>query len=138
MRALASSSEDLSCPGALACRDFFQDEKHMNHPAQAAVLRSSTTPMAIEAVEIAEPQPDEILVQIAGVGVCHTDMVMRDGLLPVPQPVVLGHEGAGRVIAVGSAVRDVAAIMSRSVFQAAAIALPATCMNRLTATAGFR
>ena len=80
----------------------------MNHLAQAAVLRSSSTPMVIEAVEIAEPQPDEILVQIAGVGVCHTDMVMRDGLLPVPQPVVLGHEGAGRVIAVGWAVSDIA------------------------------
>lgn len=79
----------------------------MNHMAQAAVLRSSSTPMAIEVIEIAEPRPDEILVKIAGVGVCHTDMVMRDGLLPVPQPVVLGHEGAGRVIAVGSAVSDV-------------------------------
>ena len=49
-----------------------------------------------------------MLVQIRGVGVCHTDMVMRDGLLPVPLPVVLGHEGAGVIMALGSAVTDLA------------------------------
>ena len=38
------------------------------------------------------------------VGICHTDMVMRDQLVPVPQPVVLGHEGAGIVEAVGEGV----------------------------------
>ncbi|MDH7974574.1 NAD(P)-dependent alcohol dehydrogenase [Sphingomonas sp. AR_OL41] len=80
----------------------------MNYPAQAAVLRGQSVPMSIEPVIIAKPRFDEVLVKIAGVGVCHTDMVMRDGLLPIPRPVVLGHEGAGRVLAVGSAIDDLA------------------------------
>jgi len=80
----------------------------MTYQARAAVLRAQGNPMTIEPVTVASPQPDEVLVKIAGVGVCHTDMVMRDGLLPIPRPVVLGHEGAGRVVAVGSAVTDLA------------------------------
>ena len=44
---------------------------------------------------------------IAGVGVCHTDVKMRDGARPVPLPIVLGHEGAGVVEAVGSEVSEV-------------------------------
>lgn len=78
----------------------------MTCQARAAVLRAHSDPMTIEPVTLASPRPDEVLVKIAGVGICHTDMVMRDGLLPLPRPVVLGHEGAGRVLAVGSAVTD--------------------------------
>jgi aryl-alcohol dehydrogenase len=40
-------------------------------------------------------------------GVCHTDVVMRDGVYPIPLPVVLGHEGGGIVEAVGSIVKPV-------------------------------
>ncbi|MDD3444581.1 MAG: NAD(P)-dependent alcohol dehydrogenase [Zavarzinia sp.] len=50
-----------------------------------------------------KPRGDEILVKVAGVGVCHTDVVCRDGF-PMPMPVVLGHEGAGVVEAVGAGV----------------------------------
>ncbi|HEX7759314.1 MAG TPA: NAD(P)-dependent alcohol dehydrogenase [Caulobacteraceae bacterium] len=80
----------------------------MGRPARAAVLRAADRPMAIEAVEVDEPRDGEVLVAIAATGVCHTDMVMRDALLPVPRPVVLGHEGAGHVLAVGSGVTHVA------------------------------
>ena len=40
-------------------------------------------------------------------GVCHTDLIARDQLYPVPQPIVLGHEGAGIVEKVGAAIRHV-------------------------------
>lgn len=77
--------------------------------AQAAVFRKAGEAPAIEAVTIEAPRPDEVLVEIRGVGVCHTDMVMRDGLLPIPMPVVLGHEGSGIVRATGSEVTALAA-----------------------------
>ncbi|HEY0959708.1 MAG TPA: NAD(P)-dependent alcohol dehydrogenase [Novosphingobium sp.] len=72
---------------------------------RAAVTRQGGR-TGIETVTIGDPQPDEVLVELVATGICHTDIVMRDGLLPVPKPVVLGHEGAGRVLAIGSAVSD--------------------------------
>jgi Zn-dependent alcohol dehydrogenase len=71
--------------------------------AKAAVLRQVGSPLTIEQVEVAEPREDEVLVRLAGVGVCHTDIACRDGF-PVPVPIVLGHEGAGVVEQVGSKV----------------------------------
>lgn len=73
---------------------------------QAAVQRETGAAPVIEEVEIADPRADEVLVEMRGVGICHTDMVMRDGHLPVPVPVVLGHEGSGVVQAVGADVTD--------------------------------
>lgn len=80
----------------------------MGYPARAAVLRAPGGPMAIEPVEIDAPRAGEVLVEIVATGICHTDMVMRDGLLPVPRPVVLGHEGAGRVVEAGEGVDGLA------------------------------
>lgn len=74
----------------------------------AAVARQPGTPLSLESLELEAPRPDEILVRVVATGVCHTDIVVRDGHLPTPQPVVLGHEGAGVVEAVGSAVTKVA------------------------------
>ena len=79
----------------------------MTHAIRAAVTRDGGR-TAIEALTIDDPRAGEVLVKIVATGVCHTDMVMRDGLLPVPRPVVLGHEGAGHVVAVGSAVEGLA------------------------------
>jgi aryl-alcohol dehydrogenase len=53
------------------------------------------------------PREDEILVRLVATGVCHTDLIARDQLYPVPQPIVLGHEGAGVVEKVGAGVRHV-------------------------------
>jgi aryl-alcohol dehydrogenase len=75
---------------------------------QAAVLRGETSPFAIEEVELAAPGPDQVLVRIVGAGHCHTDVLPRAGAGFGPPPIVLGHEGAGVVEAVGAAVRTVA------------------------------
>lgn len=80
----------------------------MSTPAQAAVLRQAGGVPRIEPVTLEAPRDDELLIEIRGVGICHTDMVMRDGHLPVPRPVVLGHEGSGVVRVVGAAVRHLA------------------------------
>jgi Zn-dependent alcohol dehydrogenase len=56
----------------------------------------------------AEPGPGEVLVRIERAGLCHSDVSVLDGTIPFPTPVVLGHEGAGVVEAVGAGVRKVA------------------------------
>lgn len=76
---------------------------------EAAVVEREGGQFGIETLELAAPQADEVLVRIAGVGVCHTDLVCRDQYFPVPLPCVFGHEGAGVVAAVGESVKSVKA-----------------------------
>ncbi len=80
----------------------------MTMEATAAISRKAGEPMTLERVFVEDPRPGEILVRIVGTGICHTDAVLRDQLIPVPQPVVLGHEGAGVVERVGADVTVVA------------------------------
>ena len=64
--------------------------------------------MRIEQLHLDGPAPNEIAVRIAATGICRTDLHIRDGEYPVPDfPVIPGHEGAGIVTAVGSAVAGV-------------------------------
>ena len=74
----------------------------------AAVTESAHAPFALQELELGDLRPDEVLVHVAAAGICHTDLIMRDQWAPVPLPAVLGHEGAGVVEAVGSAVTLVA------------------------------
>jgi aryl-alcohol dehydrogenase len=73
----------------------------------AAVLRDARAPLQLEELTLAEPQDDELRVRIVACGICHTDVACRDAVLPVPMPIVLGHEGAGVVEEVGRAILDV-------------------------------
>jgi aryl-alcohol dehydrogenase len=75
---------------------------------QGAVVREKGGPFIIESLDLEEPRDNEILVRVVATGVCHTDIVAKDGLLPTPFPVVLGHEGAGVVERVGKNVTKVA------------------------------
>ncbi|MGD2008523.1 MAG: NAD(P)-dependent alcohol dehydrogenase [Cellvibrionales bacterium] len=72
----------------------------------AAVVREPGGTFKVEQLELDSPRHDEVLVRIVGVGLCHTDLICRDQLYPVPLPAVLGHEGAGVVEAVGTGVTD--------------------------------
>lgn len=74
----------------------------------AAVVRKAGGDFTIETLTLEQPQADEVLVRIVATGLCHTDLVVRDQVLPTPLPAVLGHEGAGIVEAVGSAVTELA------------------------------
>ncbi|MCJ0949895.1 NAD(P)-dependent alcohol dehydrogenase (plasmid) [Rhodococcus erythropolis] len=74
----------------------------------AAVISEIGADFTIETVQLAEPAADEVVVAIAGVGLCHTDLAVRHGHLPFPFPAVLGHEGSGTVTAIGHAVTKVA------------------------------
>ena len=62
----------------------------------------------VEGLEVRDPGPNEVAVRIVNSGVCHSDVSVINGTIPFPTPVVLGHEGAGVVEAVGSAVTNVA------------------------------
>lgn len=61
----------------------------------------------VDDLEIREPAPGEVLVAVAAAGLCHSDLSVIDGTIPFPLPVVLGHEGAGVVEAVGAGVTHV-------------------------------
>jgi S-(hydroxymethyl)glutathione dehydrogenase/alcohol dehydrogenase len=71
---------------------------------KAAVLRQAGSPLSIEEVSIGLPGPHEVLIRTAATGICHSDLHYSQGSYPTPMPTVLGHESAGIVEAVGSAV----------------------------------
>lgn len=73
----------------------------------AAVARQAHGDFTIETADLDDPRPEEVLVRIVGVGLCHTDLIARDQFIPIPLPSVLGHEGSGVVEKVGSAVKKV-------------------------------
>lgn len=73
---------------------------------RAAIATAPEADLEIREVELDDPRPDELRIRMVATGVCHTDAIIRDQWYPVPLPVILGHEGAGVVDAVGSAVRD--------------------------------
>ncbi len=70
---------------------------------RAAVLEEFGKPLVVQAVQLAEPGPQEVLVRLVHCGVCHTDMYTASGADPSGYaPAVLGHEGAGVVERVGA------------------------------------
>ena len=74
---------------------------------KAAVLREIPGELAVEQVDIDGPGPGEVLIRTAAAGVCHSDLHFLEGKMTYPTPVVLGHESAGVVEAVGPGVRYV-------------------------------
>jgi S-(hydroxymethyl)glutathione dehydrogenase/alcohol dehydrogenase len=76
---------------------------------RAAVLEEFGKPLAVQEVDLAEPQEGEALVRLVACGVCHTDLYTASGVDPSGYaPTVLGHEGAGVVEAVGPGVKALA------------------------------
>ncbi|MGH7820511.1 MAG: Zn-dependent alcohol dehydrogenase [Candidatus Binatia bacterium] len=74
---------------------------------KAAVFHSVERPVEIEDVEVKSPGTGEVRVAIHAAGLCHSDLSVVDGSIPYPAPLVLGHEGAGVVDAVGPEVNGV-------------------------------
>lgn len=73
---------------------------------RAVVLRAPGEPATVETLSLAEPRAGEVRVRVLASGVCHSDLHVRDGEWPRPTPIVMGHEGAGVVEAVGPDVRS--------------------------------
>ncbi|MEU0719942.1 zinc-binding dehydrogenase [Streptomyces lavendulocolor] len=75
---------------------------------RAAVLPAIGAPLEITGIELPEPGPGQVRIRLAAAGVCHSDLSLSNGTMRLPVPAVLGHEGAGTVLAVGEGVGHVA------------------------------
>lgn len=76
---------------------------------RAALLENQGQPLVVrEDVEIAPPRAGQVRVRVSHCGVCHSDLSIVDGVFPAPLPIVLGHEAAGVVDAVGAEVEGLA------------------------------
>ncbi len=81
---------------------------------KAAILRTvgaplpyaESKPISIEEIQLAPPRAGEVLVKIAGAGLCHSDLSVMNGTRPRAVPIVLGHEGSGEVVELGPGVKD--------------------------------
>jgi S-(hydroxymethyl)glutathione dehydrogenase/alcohol dehydrogenase len=77
----------------------------VSYQAQAVVFRSE---IGVETISVEAPRRSELTIKLAACGVCHSDLSATNGTLTLPPPLVLGHEGAGIVVAVGEGVADIA------------------------------
>lgn len=80
----------------------------MGDTALAAIAFDAGRPFELQQVDIDDPRDGEVRVRVHACGVCHTDKAARDQQLPAPLPIVLGHEAAGVVEAIGDGVTNVA------------------------------
>ena len=76
----------------------------MSQRTKAVVSREIGKPPAVEEIQVDEPRHGEVTVRLAACGVCHSDLSATNGTIAYPLPLVLGHEGAGVVTAVGEGV----------------------------------
>ena len=74
---------------------------------RASVFVGVDQPLELEDVDPLPPGPGDVVVAIAASGVCHSDAAILSGEFPWPAPAILGHEVAGTVVEVGSAVTRV-------------------------------
>ncbi|MGW0914317.1 Zn-dependent alcohol dehydrogenase [Streptomyces sp. NPDC002784] len=75
---------------------------------RAAVLPAVGAPLEIAEIDLPDPGPGQVRVRLTAAGVCHSDLSLSNGTMRLPVPAVLGHEGAGTVVAVGEGVTRVA------------------------------
>lgn len=75
--------------------------------AKAVLFRGEKLKVTVEDIWVDPPGPGEVMVRMGACGVCHSDLSVTNETMPLPPPIVLGHEGAGTVVAVGQGVVDV-------------------------------
>ncbi len=81
----------------------------MTRTAVGAIVEALGGPIVVEPIEVDDPGPGEVLVRIVASGVCHSDLWAREnGNWGAPFPMLLGHEGAGVIDAIGSGVDGLA------------------------------
>lgn len=80
----------------------------MAKQAKAVVCREWNKPPVVETVTVDPPKRGEVMVKIGACGVCHSDLSATNGTIPLPPPLVLGHEAAGTICELGEGVTDLA------------------------------
>ena len=78
----------------------------MAHQVKGVVAGKKGEPVSIETIEVPNPGPGEVLIDVKACGVCHTDLHYREGAINDDFPFLLGHEAAGFVEEVGEGVDD--------------------------------
>jgi S-(hydroxymethyl)glutathione dehydrogenase/alcohol dehydrogenase len=76
----------------------------VSQASKAVVARELGKPVVVERIEVQAPRHGEVMIRLAACGVCHSDLSATNGTIAYPLPLVLGHEGAGVVVAVGDGV----------------------------------
>ena len=76
---------------------------------RAALIEQPGEDFHLETLTLDGPKEDEVLVRLEACGVCHTDDVARNQIIPVPLPAVFGHEGCGTIVETGPGIRDLKA-----------------------------
>jgi S-(hydroxymethyl)glutathione dehydrogenase / alcohol dehydrogenase len=74
---------------------------------RAAILQAYNEPLVVEEITLADLGPRSVRVNVDASGVCHSDLSAHQGKVPMGTPLILGHEGAGTVLAVGPEVTRV-------------------------------
>src|SRR5437867_1187405 len=74
---------------------------------RAAIFVEPEQPLVLEDVTPEPPGPRDVVVRVGASGVCHSDLSIVHGYLPIPPGTILGHEGVGEVEAVGTEVTRV-------------------------------
>jgi S-(hydroxymethyl)glutathione dehydrogenase/alcohol dehydrogenase len=74
---------------------------------RAAIFVGQGEPLAVEDVTPVPAGPKDVTVRVLASGVCHSDLSIVNGYVPLPPPSILGHEGAGEVLDVGAEVTRV-------------------------------
>ena len=67
---------------------------------------ADSRPLSVQALDLASPGTDEVLVKVMAAGLCHSDLSVINGSRPRPMPMAIGHEAAGVVVATGPGVDD--------------------------------
>src|SRR5580700_9207436 len=80
----------------------------MKRRAKAVIARTLGQAVTVEEIEVAAPRHGEVTVRLAACGVCHSDLSATNGTLQMPLPLILGHEGAGVIVAIGDGVDNYA------------------------------
>jgi len=81
----------------------------MSRKAKAVLCRELGKPVVVEEITVDGPKRGEATVRLGACGVCHSDLSATNGTIPMPPPLVLGHEAAGEVVEVGEGVTTLAA-----------------------------
>jgi S-(hydroxymethyl)glutathione dehydrogenase/alcohol dehydrogenase len=76
----------------------------MPQKSRAVICRELNKPVVVETISVDSPKRGEVMVKLAACGVCHSDLSATNGTIPLPPPLVLGHEGAGEIVEVGDGV----------------------------------
>ena len=80
----------------------------MEYKAKAVLCRELNKPVVVETIAVDGPKRGEVTVKVGACGVCHSDLSATNGTIPMPPPLILGHEAAGEVVEVGEGVTTLA------------------------------